>query len=66
MLQLDAEETIAELLGDDVQQGQKVKVVANLPYYITTDILKKLLPLGGSLSNLIFMLQVPRLPRKGH
>eukprot|EP00873_Tetraselmis_striata_P013589 jgi/Tetstr1/433853/TSEL_023036.t1 len=38
-------------------EGAAIKVVANLPYYITTDVLKKYLPLGGAFSNLIFMLQ---------
>lgn len=38
-------------------QPQKVKIVANLPYYITTDLLKILLPMGESVSEIAFMLQ---------
>lgn len=57
VLSLNMEETLAKVL-DGEEPGTQVKVVANLPYYITTDVLKKLLPLGGQISNLIFMLQV--------
>lgn len=34
------------------------QVVANLPYNITKDCLLRMLPLGGTLSHLYFMLQV--------
>lgn len=34
------------------------QVVANLPYNITKDCLLRMLPLGGALSHLYFMLQV--------
>ena len=36
---------------------RRVKVVANLPYYITTEVLKLLLPLGEHVSHVAFMLQ---------
>jgi 16S rRNA (adenine1518-N6/adenine1519-N6)-dimethyltransferase len=39
--------------GDD----KKVKVVANLPYYITTDLLKQLLPRGELIESLVLLLQ---------
>lgn len=37
-----------------------IKVVANLPYYITKDLLVKMLPLGGAVSALYLMLQARR------
>ncbi|GAB4815735.1 hypothetical protein N2152v2_002781 [Parachlorella kessleri] len=37
--------------------GRVIKVVANLPYNITKDCLLRLLPLGGEISHLYFMLQ---------
>jgi 16S rRNA A1518/A1519 N6-dimethyltransferase RsmA/KsgA/DIM1 with predicted DNA glycosylase/AP lyase activity len=36
----------------------RAKVVANIPYNITTDILKTLLPMGDTFSNMVFMFQV--------
>jgi 16S rRNA (adenine1518-N6/adenine1519-N6)-dimethyltransferase len=36
---------------------RRIKVVANLPYYITTDILKILLPMGDDIEHIAFMLQ---------
>ena len=44
--------------GQQQAAGPAVRVVANLPYYITKDCLLRLLPLGGQLSHLFFMLQV--------
>jgi 16S rRNA (adenine1518-N6/adenine1519-N6)-dimethyltransferase len=43
----------------DAQFGKprKVKVLANLPYYITTDVLKLLFPMGEHVSHVVFMLQ---------
>jgi hypothetical protein len=38
----------------------RVTVVANLPYYITKDCLNQMLPLGGRISDIYFMLQVSR------
>ena len=35
----------------------RAKVVANIPYNITTDILKTLLPMGDTFSNMVFMFQ---------
>jgi ribosomal RNA small subunit methyltransferase A len=39
------------------REGRRAKVVANIPYNITTDILKVLLPMGEAFSNMIFMFQ---------
>ena len=39
------------------QSKVQVKVVANLPYYITKDCLLQMLPLGADISHLYFMLQ---------
>jgi 16S rRNA A1518/A1519 N6-dimethyltransferase RsmA/KsgA/DIM1 with predicted DNA glycosylase/AP lyase activity len=38
--------------------SRHVKVVANLPYNITKDCLRKMLPLGDRVSHVLFMLQV--------
>ena len=46
----------AEAAGVGV--GPAVRVVANLPYYITKDCLLLMLPLGQHISHLYFMLQV--------
>ena len=35
----------------------RAKVVANIPYNITTDILKTLLPMGDTFGNMVFMFQ---------
>ncbi|KAL4434459.1 hypothetical protein ABPG75_000900 [Micractinium tetrahymenae] len=40
-----------------VGEQRKIKVVANLPYYITKDLLVKMLPLGDDVSALYLMLQ---------
>lgn len=37
--------------------GENVRVVANLPYNITTDFLKKSLPLGDAVTDLFVMVQ---------
>lgn len=36
---------------------RRAKVVANIPYNITTDILKRLLPMGDTFEDLVFMFQ---------
>jgi len=36
---------------------KRAKVVANIPYNITTDILKRLLPMGDTFEDLVFMFQ---------
>jgi 16S rRNA A1518/A1519 N6-dimethyltransferase RsmA/KsgA/DIM1 with predicted DNA glycosylase/AP lyase activity len=36
---------------------KRIKVVANLPYYITTGILKIMLPMGADVSHMAFMVQ---------
>ena len=44
-------------LGSD-ELGSKVKVVANLPYNITKEFLKAMLPMGTCVSDLHIMIQV--------
>ena len=43
--------------GDGNDRDPRAKVVANIPYNITTDILKTLLPMGDTFSNMVFMFQ---------
>ena len=49
---------LGHLFGNDTSARAKQKVVANLPFNITTDVLKRLLPLGDVVSELFLMLQV--------
>ena len=44
-------------LQKNLPPGQKAKVVANLPYHITTPILTKLIPLYSELSDVVVMIQ---------
>lgn len=48
---------LSNLLKKKLAPGKKAKVVANLPYHITTPILEKLLPLNECISDLILMVQ---------
>ncbi len=48
---------LEELLKEKLASGKKAKVVANLPYHITTPILAKLIPLHHLISDLILMIQ---------
>ena len=48
---------LEDLLKKKLLPGKKAKVVANLPYHITTPILEKLLPLHEYISDLILMVQ---------
>ena len=41
----------------DASIDSRAKVVANIPYNITTDILKTLLPMGDTFGNMVFMFQ---------
>ena len=41
----------------DASVDSRAKVVANIPYNITTDILKTLLPMGDTFGNMVFMFQ---------
>ncbi len=52
-LELDLE----EILKKERKPGQKIKVVANLPYHITTPILAKLVPMHSFLSDIVVMIQ---------
>ena len=53
---------LREIFGEDPQSRSKQKVVANLPFNITTDVLKLLLPLGDVISEIFVMLQVQQIP----
>jgi 16S rRNA (adenine1518-N6/adenine1519-N6)-dimethyltransferase len=48
---------LRDLLKKKLAPGKKAKVVANLPYHITTPILEKLLPLHDCISDLVLMVQ---------
>lgn len=55
---LDLRVITADVLDVDLTQfGKQVKVVANLPYNITTPILQKLLPLGEYITSITVMVQ---------
>jgi 16S rRNA (adenine1518-N6/adenine1519-N6)-dimethyltransferase len=53
ILDLDIQSTIAQRL----QSSQKAKVIANLPYHITTPILARLIPERDLFSKLVLMVQ---------
>ncbi|CAK8053622.1 16S rRNA (adenine(1518)-N(6)/adenine(1519)-N(6))-dimethyltransferase RsmA [Eupransor demetentiae] len=53
ILEVDLKAILAEKFG----AGQAVKIVANLPYYITTPILTKLLEAGLDWENIVVMMQ---------
>ena len=59
-LKVNMRKAVADLIGSHGKRvgAERVKVIANLPYYITTEILKILLPLGSQVSELFLMLQV--------
>ena len=44
-------------LGEDQGKGLRVRVVANLPYYISTPIIEKLILLGNRIHDMTLMLQ---------
>jgi 16S rRNA (adenine1518-N6/adenine1519-N6)-dimethyltransferase len=46
-----------ELHGCAADDTRRVRIVANLPYYITTELLKQLLPLGDKIESLLLLLQ---------
>lgn len=41
-----------------MSEPKRIRVVANLPYYITKDVLRQMLPMSDRISHLHFMLQV--------
>ena len=60
ILRLNVEDlisTVKELHGCDTDDTRRVRIVANLPYYITTDLLKQLLPRGDKFESLLLLLQ---------
>lgn len=48
---------IEETLLSFLEQGKKVKVIANLPYHLTTPILEKIMPMNHLFSKVIVMVQ---------
>jgi 16S rRNA (adenine1518-N6/adenine1519-N6)-dimethyltransferase len=48
---------VENLIRDEIKGFEEVKVVANLPYYVTTPIIMKLLTEGLPLNNITVMLQ---------
>ncbi|CAG9623069.1 16S rRNA (adenine(1518)-N(6)/adenine(1519)-N(6))-dimethyltransferase RsmA [Sutcliffiella rhizosphaerae] len=48
---------VLSLIGDEIKEFEEVRVVANLPYYVTTPIIMKLLQDGLPLSSITVMLQ---------
>jgi 16S rRNA (adenine1518-N6/adenine1519-N6)-dimethyltransferase len=48
---------LEKILEEKLSNGRKAKVVANLPYHITTPILAKLIPLQHLISDLVIMIQ---------
>jgi 16S rRNA (adenine1518-N6/adenine1519-N6)-dimethyltransferase len=48
---------ITAYFSEELQSGKKIKVVANLPYHITTPIISKLLPLYHIISSMTLMVQ---------
>lgn len=51
------EADVASIISEHFAEGQKVKLVANLPYYVTTPILMKLLMARLPLSSITVMIQ---------
>jgi 16S rRNA (adenine1518-N6/adenine1519-N6)-dimethyltransferase len=49
--------SLAELLGSRELQGQRAKVVGNIPYYITSDILLRLFEQHESIEMIVVMVQ---------
>ena len=49
--------SVRELHGCASDDTRRIRIVANLPYYITTDVLKQLLPLGDKIESLLLLLQ---------
>ena len=62
---LNAEAQIPDAAAAGARIRSKVKVVANLPYNITKEFLKLMLPKGDLISELSIMIQVTRRERKG-
>lgn len=61
ILQIDPVEVLREELGDDCKLGDgsttQLKIVANLPYYITTPVIMKLLESKIKAKTMVFMVQ---------
>lgn len=60
VLRISFQDTIKQLraMAGPESASRRIKVVANLPYNITTDILKVLLPMGKDIESIAFMLQL--------
>ncbi len=48
---------VTDLIGEELKKYEEVRVVANLPYYVTTPIIMKLLQEGLPLASITVMLQ---------
>jgi 16S rRNA (adenine1518-N6/adenine1519-N6)-dimethyltransferase len=48
---------VADLIGEELKKYSDIKVVANLPYYVTTPIIMKLLQEAIPLTSIVVMLQ---------
>ncbi|WP_226683727.1 16S rRNA (adenine(1518)-N(6)/adenine(1519)-N(6))-dimethyltransferase RsmA [Sutcliffiella horikoshii] len=48
---------VTELIGEELKMYEEVRVIANLPYYVTTPIIMKLLQEGLPLKSITVMLQ---------
>lgn len=64
---IEADATRFDIAGLVTARGgreRRWKVVANLPFNITTAVLKTLLPMGDLLTEILVMLQVSLLPKR--
>lgn len=57
ILRIDAEAELKPYLKDENGRDRKLKIVANLPYYITTPVIMKLLESGLKAKTMVFMVQ---------
>lgn len=48
---------LEDILKEHLEKGQKAKVIANLPYHITTPIVTRLIPMHTLISKIVIMVQ---------
>lgn len=56
---------IEKVMAQHLQKGQKAKVIANLPYHLTTPIIAKLIQMSDIFSSLVVMIQEEVAQRYG-